>query len=368
MAGVRGRVSHNEGGASARVVALRFLQRGGEEIDPEVISIGNGFLALLGFLGLGLLARDAVCVEAGVFRAIHHETDGSDEGLAIADEWSSHADDYPGPDEIVRRWQTLKDDTGGPVTVCTLCDMVEANGFDWVDICSRIEPDFGPCSHDIADPDEQPAETPPAPPLPLDKFSLKGLRSQLLQDAVRQAYALEPVALMDQATAVFGAPGTGKTLLIQYLAGNAISQGHIDPAKLYYFNADDSHAGLLEKLEYADEFGYHTIAEGHQGFSTDHFLKILDDLIANNHANGVIIILDTGKKFFDPMSKRQGRTFGKHVRLFVMKGGTIIVLAHTNKYCDNEGKPIYAGTSDLVEDFDCAYLMYVVGTRLVFLM
>jgi hypothetical protein len=74
-----------------------------------------------------------------------------------------------------------------------------------------------------------------------------------------------------------------------------------------------------------------------------------------------MIILDTGKKFFDPMSKRQGRAFGKHVRLFVMKGGTIIVLAHTNKHHDNSGKPIYGGTSDLVEDFDCAYLMYEVG-------
>jgi hypothetical protein len=230
-----------------------------------------------------------------------------------------------------------------------------------MDICSRAEPDFEPCSHVIVDPDEQPEETSPAPPLPLDKYSLKGMRSQLLQEAVRQAYALEPVALMGQATAVFGAPGTGKTLLIQYLAGNAISQGHIDPDKLYYFNADDSHAGLLEKLEYAEEFGYHTIAEGHQGFSTDQFKKILGGLIDNDQAHGVIIILDTGKKFFDPMSKRQGRAFGKHIRIFIMKGGTIIVLAHTNKHCDNDGKPIYGGTSDLVEDFDCAYLMYEVG-------
>lgn len=294
-------------------------------------------------------------------KGIYHETDGSDDGLAIADEWSSHADDYPGPDEIARRWHSLKDDTGDPVTVCTLCDMVEANGFDWMDICSSTEPDFEPCNSTIIDPGEQPAETPPAPPLPLDQYSLKGLRSQLKHDAVRQVYALEPVALMGQATAAFGAPGTGKTLLMQYLAGNAILQGNVDPSKLYYFNADDSHAGLLEKLEYAEKFGYHTIAEGHQGFSTGRFLTILDDLTASNLAHGVILILDTGKKFFDPMSKRQGRAFGKHVRLFVLKGGTIIVLAHTNKYSDSEGKPIYAGTSDMIEDFDCAYLMYEVA-------
>jgi hypothetical protein len=38
----------------------------------------------------------------------------------------------------------------------------------------------------------------------------------------------------------------------------------------------------------------------------------------------------------------------------VAKGGTVIVLAHTNKNM-RDGKPVYGGTSDVVDDFDCAY-------------
>lgn len=294
--------------------------------------------------------------------AMHHETNGSEDGLALAIDLYCKGDGCPSPDEIRSIWQSLENHTDNPETIQTLRDMATDNGFDLVEVCGRSKSESETQESVIAHPAENSPATSPQQTSLLDKYSLKGMRTHLMQDAFKHKYALEPIAYMGQATAAFGAPGTGKTLLIQHLAGNAISQGYIDPAKLYYFNADDSHAGLLEKLEYADEFGYHTIAEGHQGFSTGRFLKILDDLTANNQASGVVIILDTGKKFFDPMSKRQSRTFGKHVRLFVMKGGTIVVLAHTNKYRDSEGKPIYAGTSDLVEDFDCAYLMYEVGT------
>jgi hypothetical protein len=289
-------------------------------------------------------------------RALHHKTGGSEEGLALADELLSQRDDYPGIEELASKWRSYNDSTEEPVTLGAIRETFESYGFDWIEICSSAEPDFEPI-----EPDVQPPITPPAPPSPLDKFSLKGQRSQLLQDAIRQVFALEPLALTGQATVLFSPPNTGKTLIALHSVADAISGGTIDPAKLYYCNADDSQAGLLEKLEHSDEYGYHTIAEGHQGFSTGRFLKILDELTANDQANGVILILDTGKKFFDPMSKRQGRAFGKHVRLFVMKGGTIIVLSHTNKHRDSEGKPIYAGTSDIVEDFDCAYIMYEAG-------
>ena len=58
MAGVGGGVGHDERGAALR------LQRSGKEIDPKVIRVRDGFLALVLLLRLGLLARDAVGVEA----------------------------------------------------------------------------------------------------------------------------------------------------------------------------------------------------------------------------------------------------------------------------------------------------------------
>lgn len=196
---------------------------------------------------------------------------------------------------------------------------------------------------------------------PLDKFSLNGQRSQLLQDAVKQTFALEPVALMGQATVFYGSPGTGKTLLTLYLTSKSRSRGNIAPWSTYYCNLDDTHRGVIDKSGFTDDHYIHMLADGLNSFSIDRLLQVLTELIDKNQATGVIIIIDTLKKVVDLMSKRQSRRFGKLVRRFIMRGGTCIALAHTNKHKGADGKPIYAGTSDILEDFDCAYLMYEVG-------
>jgi hypothetical protein len=43
-----------------------------------------------------------------------------------------------------------------------------------------------------------------------------------------------------------------------------------------------------------------------------------------------------------------------------LKGGTVIALAHANKKPGADGKPVYSGTTDIVDDFDCAYTLSTV--------
>lgn len=49
------------------------------------------------------------------------------------------------------------------------------------------------------------------------------------------------------------------------------------------------------------------------------------------------------------------------MRRFVLRGGTVIALAHTNKHPRPDGTPVYSGTSDVVDDFDCAYTVQQVA-------
>ncbi len=51
------------------------------------------------------------------------------------------------------------------------------------------------------------------------------------------------------------------------------------------------------------------------------------------------------------------RNFGITVREFIMKGGTLIGLGHTNKNRDTNNNLVYSGTSDIKEDVDCIYMM-----------
>ena len=125
-----------------------------------------------------------------------------------------------------------------------------------------------------------------------------------------------------------------------------------------YINVDDDLSGVIQKNSYAEEYGFNMLAEGHRNFTASSFLELMADMTANNQANGVIIVLDTLKKFANLMDKVNSSKLTKVIRGFIMKGGSVIALAHANKRPDVDGKPIFTGTTDILDDFDCAYRMY----------
>jgi len=126
---------------------------------------------------------------------------------------------------------------------------------------------------------------------------------------------------------------------------------------VFYINVDDTHSGLTEKLKIAEELGFNMLSEGYRGFSTAKFQDEIKKICNKDEAKGMVIILDTLKKFTDLMDKRKSSQFGELIRSFVVKGGTVICLAHINKNRDAGGKAIYAGTSDIIDDADCGYIL-----------
>jgi putative DNA primase/helicase len=64
-----------------------------------------------------------------VLMVIHHETEGSDEGLALADEWSSTGEKYKGTSEIKARWSSFHGRTDS-ITMGTVRHMLKERGFD----------------------------------------------------------------------------------------------------------------------------------------------------------------------------------------------------------------------------------------------
>lgn len=287
--------------------------------------------------------------------AIHHETGGSDDGFAIAGAWSSKGKKYSGPDEIRSKWHSFEDYTGDPITVATIRKMVDDTGNDWMEVCAAVEPGF-----ELIDDTDLASDIPVAiAPVanPLDRFSLKGKSEELAKQAVEQKPLLGEVALLGQATVFYAAPNTGKTLITLKLLIDAIKHGRIDPSNVYYINVDDTLHGLQVKLEIAEEYGFHMLSEGHQEFDAKEFLGVLTELVIGGRARGIVIILDTLKKFTDLMDKRASSTFTKTIRRFVLQGGTVIALAHTNKNPGSDGELKYAGTTDIVDDFDCAYTL-----------
>lgn len=191
----------------------------------------------------------------------------------------------------------------------------------------------------------------------LRRFSMHGQSKQLEQQILAEVHVMHSLAILGQWTTLYASPNTGKTLLTIWLLIEQIEKGLIDPANVFYVNADDNFRGLVEKLKIFEEHGIQCIAPNHNGFAVADIYRLMQNLAKYKEASGVVLVLDTLKKFVDLMDKRMGSEFGRVARDFVSAGGTLITLAHTNKHKDSEGKGIYSGTSDIVDDCDCVYVV-----------
>jgi len=195
----------------------------------------------------------------------------------------------------------------------------------------------------------------------LDQFALNGKSEQMKKKMLEDKFVLGRTALYGQATVYYGGPNAGKTLLTLAELKIAIKSGRIDPQDVFYINADDTHKGLVFKVEYAESLGFKMLAPGHNGFKADNLLPLLGQLVAKGQAKGKIIILDTVKKFTDLMDKKKSSNFTEAIRQFVSHGGTVIMLAHVNKHRGDDKKPVHSGTTDLKDDSDCAYILDVIS-------
>ena len=208
----------------------------------------------------------------------------------------------------------------------------------------------------------------------LDQFALNGMAGTMEAQMLDDRYILGNLAILGQSTVFYAKPNAGKTLLALYLLIEAIQADEINGADVFYINADDNHKGLTEKLKLAEQHGFRMMAPGYprqNPFKPPMLAGLLQYLIKNEQAHGKVLILDTVKKFTDLMKKDKASEFGDAVRQFVSHGGSVIMLAHVNKHRDQDGGLVYSGTSDLVDDADCAHILDIMtddeceGTRRV---
>jgi hypothetical protein len=192
---------------------------------------------------------------------------------------------------------------------------------------------------------------------PLLVYSLSGQLDQLRARAVAAKPILGEVALAGQSTVWYAEPNTGKTLLALRLLADSIALERVDPNRTFYVNMDDSSEGLFQKGAIAEQYKFHMIAGGENDFQPQLLIGKMLYMAQKKCAKGCVILIDTLKKLVDLMQKTHCTEFGAVVRAFTQAGGTVIALAHTNKNKSATGKAVHGGTADIMQDFDCAYLM-----------
>ena len=305
-----------------------------------------------------------------VLMAVWHETEGSEDGFALVNRWSSGGKSYGGTSAMRVQWNSFGPNAR-PVTVGTLIHMVHQAGGHHEEF-TVVESEAPFATEAVLAQESVPHPKNAAEPLPLsvlgtesmaaDKKSSPLLRFAVTNDVtvlernvVGQRFVMGELALAGQSTVLYASPNTGKTLITLQLLCEAVSTGDVDPRNLYYINMDDSASGLLEKSRLAQDLGFHMIGTGYNGFSPTNFRVAMEEMVRTDAAKGVVVVLDTLKKFVNLMHKEQSSEFAGLIRQFTTKGGTVIALAHANKRPDAEGNPVYSGTTDIVDDSDCAY-------------
>jgi len=179
-----------------------------------------------------------------------------------------------------------------------------------------------------------PLEPTEKPPFSFNQFSLNGNSAVMREKMLNDTFVLDGIAILGQATAIYAKPNTGKTLLVLWMLIDSIKAKRIKGENVFYINADDTYKGLVTKLEIAEQYGFHMIAPSHGGFETNKFQSYIRQVIDDNTAHGVVIILDTVKKFTDLMDKKQASNFMKIGREFISSGGTLIMMAGKNVRVD----------------------------------
>lgn len=328
------------------------------EVEPQATSTLPELSAMLNALNPDMGYEDWL----RVLLAVYHETQGSPDGYAVVDAWSARGKKYGGAGDMRTKWHSFKSNRGNPVTIGTLRKMVTDAGHDWMTICSEATDPFVIEAEEpvtIATYTEVAGSEPKVENVTnaLTRFSLRGQSDQIEALALKQEPLLGEIALFGQLTAFYAAPNTGKTLIVLSLLIAAIKAGSVNPDKVFYVNVDDTATGLLQKVRLAEDYGFHMLSEGYRDFTVGQFTQLIVEITASNQANQVVVILDTLKKFTDLMDKTRSSTFSKVLRRFALQGGTVIALAHTNKNPGRNGKLVYSGTTDIVDDWDCAYTL-----------
>ncbi|WP_051171189.1 hypothetical protein [Spongiibacter marinus] len=249
-------------------------------------------------------------------------------------------------------------------------------GGDLLQVIESLDPGFGErlkqwqvmrSFGDVAEPTSATGETLiTAPSSPLEALLNKcanGESFNMKKQMIHDKFILKDIAILGQWTVFYAGPNTGKTLLTLWMLQEAIGNGEIDGGKVFYANCDDTYKGGVEKLEIAEQFGFKMLIPNVMDFKSDTLLNTMEAMAEQGEARGVVIVLDTLKKFTDLMDKRISSRFGVIARAFVSAGGSLICLGHVNKHKDGDGKSIYTGTADIRDDADCVYTIEHVGAE-----
>ncbi len=197
------------------------------------------------------------------------------------------------------------------------------------------------------------------PKNPFEGLMAMEVTSEIISKIADAKFAWLDLIVQGHMIAICAKPNGGKTTIMVHAAGEmSFKHGY----QVIYINADASASDLKEYKNHAIDFGYKLLNPDLANVSAEDVVNELKLMSLRDYdLSNYVLILDTLKKFTDMMNKSKGKEFYSILRALTTKGMTVICLAHTNKYDDKDGKPVFEGVGDLRSDFD--ELIYLIPVK-----
>ena len=193
---------------------------------------------------------------------------------------------------------------------------------------------------------------------PLAKLLAMEITSEMIESMEDAQFAWRRLIVQGHLIIIVAEANGGKTTIMTFISAQLVRDGY----KVIYINADASMSNLKEYANQGQRDGYVVINPDLSNVSTDEVISLLREMSKSDEDySKTVVILDTLKKFADLMQKSKAKEFNNILRALTTKGVTVICLAHTNKYKDADGKPVFEGTGDLRND--CDELIYLIPAK-----
>ena len=266
--------------------------------------------------------------------ALHHETDGGDDGFELWDEWSSEGETYPSTEALRYQWESFKPGPGKrQVTMASVIKMAKEAGYRPPEAASREEV-FAKAEAIMA---ELPAKsTGRFGPVPIYDLTQREPMSWLIKGVLPKA----------QLGILFGASGSGKTFVALDIAfsvarGIAWRNRRTTKAKVVIIAAEGG-SGLGKRGEaYAQYHGFdlRTTVDLHVITAAPNFLDgdDISEVIAEikNLGDVDLIVTDTLAQVTpganENTSEDMGRALGNINLLHEATGAMNLVVHHAGK-------------------------------------
>ncbi|RNL63449.1 P-loop NTPase family protein [Zhongshania marina] len=180
-----------------------------------------------------------------------------------------------------------------------------------------------------------------------DKFFIT---EEHVQNIEEQHQIYKHLVVSERITIICAHGGVGKTAIANYVASQVS-----ELVDVRYVNIDCSGADVVYYRNYAENHGFKFINFDIAGTTQEEFFNSLE---AAPTLVNQMFILDTLKKFVDPLNKSEVRLFMKRLRKLCNKGATFVLLGHANKSNNKDGTPLFEGVGDVRNDVDA--LVYLI--------